>query len=103
MNAQVDKYLAPFRELNALAVENAEKVIDMQMKYIEENAKIGLESMKEAAAITDVEGLKAYMTKQAEVSKTLAERTMADGRSMVELGNSYTAELQKIMKDAIAV
>jgi phasin family protein len=102
MNAQVNKFFAPVRELNALAVENVEKVIGIQMKYIEDSAKLGIESLKGAAAIDDVEGLRTYLTKQAEVSKELSERALNDSKTVMELGKSYTNEVQKIMKDALA-
>jgi phasin family protein len=102
MNAQVDKFFAPMRELNALAVENVEKVIGIQMKYIEDSAKLGIESMKGAAAISDVEGLKSYLTKQAELSKEISERALNDSKTVMELGKSYTSEVQKIMKGALA-
>ena len=102
MNAQVDKFFAPVRELNALAVENVEKVIGIQMKYIEDSAKLGIESLKGAAAISDVDGLKDYLTKQAEVSKELSERALSDSKTVMELGKNYTSEVQKIMKGALA-
>ena len=103
MNAQVNKYFEPLRELNALAVENVEKIVGIQMKYIEDSAKLGIESMKGAAAISDVEGLKTYLTKQAEMSKELSERALSDSKTVMELGKSYTSEVQKIMKDAMTV
>jgi phasin family protein len=102
MNAQVDKFFAPMRELNALAVENVEKVLDLQLKYIEDNAKAGIESLKGAAAVNDMEGFKSYMTKQVEVSKKLTERAMTDSKSILELSKAYSSEVQKIMKDALA-
>jgi len=102
MNAQVDKFIAPMRELNALAVENVEKVLDIQLKYIEDNAKAGIESLKSAAAVNDLEGFKSYLTKQVEVSKKLTERAMSDSKSMMDLSKTYSTEIQKIMKDALA-
>lgn len=102
MNTQVNKFFAPLRELNALAVENVEKLVDIQMKFIEDSTKAGIDSMKGAAAVTDLEGLKSYLTKQTEANKELAERTLTDSKSVMELGKSYTSEVQKIMKEAMA-
>jgi len=90
------------RELNALAVENVEKVIGIQMKYIEDSTKLGIEAMKGAASVNDVEGLKSYLTKQAELSKELSERALSDSKTVMELGKSYTTEVQMIMKGALA-
>jgi phasin family protein len=103
MNEQLEKFMTPVREINALAVENLEKLFDIQMKYVGDSAKIGIDQMKTASAITDMEGLKSYMSQQAEVSKQLTERAITDGRAVLELGNSYTTSVQKIFKDALNV
>lgn len=100
MSTQVDKIFTPFRELNTLAVENFEKIANIQMKAFEETSKIGIESLKGAVAVNDLESLKSYLTKQAEVTRQLTERTLADSKSVMELGNSYNSEAQKVVKDA---
>jgi phasin family protein len=91
---------APIRELNNVAVENIEKIVNIQMKALEETSKAGVESLKGAAAVSDLEGLKTYLTNQAEVSRQLTERALADTKSVMELGNSYNSEVQKVVKDA---
>lgn len=101
MNAQVDKFFAPIRELNTLAVENVEKIFDIQMKALEETSKATIDSLKGATAISDLESLKSYLNKQAEVTRQLTERTLADTKSVMELGNSYTSEAQKIVKESM--
>ena len=103
MNEQFEKFMTPVRELNALTVENLEKLLSIQMKYVEDSAKLGIDQMKTASAIADVEGLKSYMGQQAELSKQLTERMITDGRAVLELGNSYTVSVQKIVKDALEV
>jgi len=101
MNAQVDKFFAPIRELNTLAVENVEKIFDIQMKALEETSKATVEGLKGAAAISDLESLKSYLNKQAEVTRQLTERSLTDTKSVMELGNSYTSEAQKIVKESM--
>lgn len=100
MSAQAEKFFTPFRELNALAIENFEKIADLQMKAFEESSKAGIESLKGAAAVNDFDSLKSYLTKQAEVTRQLTERSLADSKSVMELGNSYNSEVQKVVKDA---
>ena len=38
MNEQFEKFITPVRELNALTVENLEKLMNIQMKYVEDSA-----------------------------------------------------------------
>lgn len=101
MNAQVEKFVAPVQALNALAVDNIEKLVDLQVKRFEETAKLGIQQWKEATAIKDLDGFKAYWTKSAELAKTLAEQAVEDARTVVELGNSYSNEAQRIYKDSV--
>lgn len=103
MNEQFEKFMTPVRELNALTVANLEKLMNIQMKYVEDSAKIGIDQMKTASTIADVEGLKNYMSQQAELSKQLTERAITDSRTVLELGNSYTTGVQKILKGTLEV
>ena len=111
MNAQVDKFFAPVRELNALAVENVEKVIGIQMKYIEDSAKLGIESLKGAAAISDVDGLKDYLAKQAEVScpvpslsfRTRPERQQDSDGTGQELHQRSTEDHEGCLSDKLSI
>lgn len=103
MNAEFEKFIAPFKELNNVAVQNVEKLVDLQLKALEENTKVGLEQLKNAAAINDLDGLKSYIDSQTEISKQVAERTVQDTRAVVELGNAYTNEVQRIVKENLAV
>ena len=98
MNAEFQKFLAPIQELNTIAVQNVEKIIDIQLKALEENTKVGIEQLKSASQINDLEGLNTYFTAQAEVGKKVAERAAEDTRAIVELGNAYTNEVQRVVK-----
>ncbi len=100
-NAQVEKYMAPVQELNALAVENVEKILTLQLKRLEETTKLGIEQMKAVASIKDVEGFQGFMNSYAESLRQIGERTAEDVRAVYELGNSYTTQAQRIFKDAV--
>ena len=101
MNPQVEKYIAPVNELNALAIDNIEKLISLNVKRFEETAKAGIEQLRAAAAIKDVEDVKAYLNSYAETIRQIGERTVEDTRAVLEMGNSYTSEAQRIFKDAL--
>ena len=101
MNAQMDKYIAPAKELNDLAIENFEKVIALQMKRLEENTKIGVDQLKGAAAVKDVEGFKEYLGGCADLARSLTEKAVEDARTAFEWSNAYHTEAQRIFKDAL--
>ena len=101
MNAQTEKYLEPVREINTLALENVEKLLDIQLKSINDTARLGVEQLKSASDIKDVDGLKKYFTDQAELVKSLGERFVKDTQTALELGTSYTDKVQQIMTETI--
>jgi phasin family protein len=103
MNAQFEKIAEPLKEINQLTVKNFETVIGMQIKTAEENAKIGIEQAKDAVAINDVNGWKDYLNTQAEITQQYNDRLLENARNVVELGNAYTNEIQRIVKDAFTV
>jgi phasin family protein len=103
MNEQFEKYVGPVRELNALAIANMEKIADLQLKFFGDSLKAGVEQLKSVAAVTDAEGFKSYVNSQVAVSKQFTERSIEDSRTVAELGNSYAAEVQKVVKDAFKV
>ncbi len=101
MNVQTEKYLEPVREINTLALENVEKLLDIQLKSINDTTRLGVEQLKSAADIKDVDGLKKYFTDQAELAKSLGERFVKDTQAALELGTSYTDKVQQIMTETI--
>jgi len=101
MNVQTGKYLEPVREINALALENVEKLLEIQLKSINDTARLSVEQMKSAADIKDADGLKKYFTEQAETVKALGERFIKDSQAALELGVSYTDKVQQIVTDTI--
>ena len=101
MNLQTDKYFEPVREINALALENVEMLLNLQLKAINDTAKISVEQLKSAADIKDADSLKKYFTDQAEVVKTLSERFVKDTQAALELGTSYTDKVQQVMTNTV--
>ncbi|MCH8079703.1 MAG: TIGR01841 family phasin [Proteobacteria bacterium] len=101
MNSYVEKLAAPVKELNALAVKNIEQLTELQLKTIQDNATIGVESIKNASAITDLEGLQSFLTDQAEVAKQIVEGILANARTVAELSQGYAAEAKEIAETSL--
>ncbi len=101
MKSYVEKLAAPVLELNALAVKNIEQLTELQLKTIQDNATIGVESIKSASAITDLKGLQSFLTDQAEVAKQIAEGILANARTVAELSQGYAAEAKEIAEGSL--
>ena len=92
---------APVKELNELAVKNIEQLTELQLKTIQDNASIGVEAIKSASAITDLEGLQSFLTSQAEVAKQIAEGILANARTVAELSQGYATEAKDIAESSL--
>lgn len=103
MNEQFEKYAVPLKELNELNVKNTETFVEMQLKQSEESTKVNLDQLKAASQVTDADSLKSFLESQAEVSQQLNARVAENTRAVVEMGNIYAAEMQKIFTNAFAV
>jgi phasin family protein len=103
MNAQFEKIAEPIKEVSNLTVKNFETVVAMQLKNVEENTRIGIEQAKTAASINDADGWKGYLQAQAEITQQYNDRMVESARNVVELGNAYTTEIQRIVKSAFNV
>ncbi|MFT5134316.1 MAG: phasin family protein [Gammaproteobacteria bacterium] len=103
MNAQFEKFVEPIKEINALSIKNIETVSNLQLRAVEENARIGIAQVKGATAVKDADDWKSYLSTQAELSQQFSDSLVENTRTLVELGNAYTNELQRIAKDMFAV
>ncbi len=99
---KAEEFLAPFKALNEVTLANAEKLVALQSKNFEKYSKIALSSLQEAAKVSNLQQSQAYFTKQGEVSKQVAEDFAADLKEVAELGQSYVAEVQKLVSEGVA-
>ena len=103
MNTQFENIAGPIKEINELTTKNFETAASLQLKAVEENTKVGIGQVKTASAINDVDSLKSYLDSQLEITRQFNERLVENSRVVIELGNTYTNELRRIVKDAFAV
>jgi phasin family protein len=101
MNDQIEKLVTPIKELSSLAVNNIEKLTELQLKSIEESANASVEALKSAAEIKDLEGLQSYFSAQVEAAKETAKKAETNAQTIAELGKSYAEAAGKIVKDAL--
>lgn len=93
--------LAPVQKLTDLGVANVEKLAALQIKSIEVYSNLAISQLKAALSVQDIEGLKTYLADQQEVVKTVSEKLASDAKSVVELGEKFTAEAQKVAEETL--
>lgn len=96
--SQAEEFFAPYKALNALAIANTEKLVALQAANFVKYSNVAINNLKEATAVSDVEGSKAFFEKQAEVAQQVAEDVKADVSEVTELNNAYFAEVQSVFQ-----
>ncbi len=97
-----EKFSAPAKALNELAIANIEKLAELNLALAEKSIKVGVETLKSASAVSDLEGLKAFYAGQNEVAKGLVEDVVASSNTVAELGKAYVEDAKGIVETAVA-
>ena len=98
MTSYAEKLATPLRELSALAVKNIEQLTELQLKTVQDNATIGLDTIESVSGISDLEGLQSFLTARADVTKQISEGIFANARTVAELSQSYASEVKDIVE-----
>ncbi len=96
--AQAEEMMAPARKMSELALEKTEKLVNLQVAALENYAKLGIAHWRAALAVTDTGAAEDFMTKHRAYVETVAETATKDANAVIELGNDYVAEVQKVLQ-----
>lgn len=105
MNAfteQTKNMYKPMRKINALLVENMEKMTDFQLEALKAYSQMGLTQMKQAAEVKDADSVRDYSTAQAEMMSSLSKKVLEDAKTMADMSMEFKAEIEKIMEESRA-
>ncbi len=97
-----EKFSAPVKALNELAIANIEKLAELNLALAEKSVKVSVESLKSASAVSDLAGLKSFYAGQNEVAKGLVEDVVASSSTVAEIGKAYVEDAKGIVETAVA-
>ncbi|MFG1489084.1 phasin family protein [Oceanospirillum sp. HFRX-1_2] len=103
MNAfaeQTKNMYAPMRKMNALMVENMEKMTDFQIEALKSYSKMGVNQLKNATEIKDAESVRDFTASQAELMSTLSKKVLEDAKSMADMTMEFKQEIEKIVEES---
>lgn len=105
MNAfteQTKNMYNPMRKINALLVENMEKMTDFQLEALKAYSQMGLNQMKQATKVKDADGVRDYSTSQAEMLGSLSKKVLEDAKTMADMSMAFKAEVEGIIEETRA-
>lgn len=93
------KLNAPLKQLGALAIEQAEKLSQLQVDSAKNYTGMTLEQLRAALQIEDAKGLQAFVEQQGKLAEAVAARLKADAEAVVEMQKQFAAAAQKLIQD----
>jgi len=88
-------------QANTLALKNAEHLISLQFKTLEERLNANVAFWGQASEARDIEGIKTIMPKGLELAKEHAERFAAVGQEMIASQLKTNQEIAELVKGQV--
>ena len=101
LTEQTKNVVAPVQDLNRLVVDNAEKLVALQIASVQSYYALGFSNLKALLEVHDAETFQAYIGKQRELAKSVSERLTGDAKAVTELGSDFTEEVKKLGEESV--
>ncbi len=101
LTEQTKNVVAPVQDLNRLLVDNAEKLVALQIASVQSYYALGFSNLKALLEVHDAEAFQAYVGKQSELAKSVSERLTGDAKAVAELGSDFTEEVKKLGEESV--
>ncbi len=98
---QTKKALAPAQELNRLVVDNAEKLVALQLASVNSYVALGFSQLKAALEVNDEKAFQNYIAKQNDLFKTISDRVAGDAKAVAELGSDFGAKAMELGQESV--
>ena len=97
-----EAFVAPMVEFNKLALAYTEKLVELNLAAARKQADVALASWRDALAVKDPEGIKAYLEHQGEVARELVKDYVAEAKMLSELNQETAADMRKLVETNVA-
>ncbi len=88
--------LEPAHKLNQQAIAAIEKLVAYQIDSLKAYSELGVNQLKAAVEVRDVEGLKNLLTNQTDVLKEFGERLLTDYKAISQMGADFVSQSSKV-------
>ena len=102
VNEQIQKLVAPSRSFIGLSVEQAEKLVSLQLETAASYMELGFQQVRAALDVKDPKGLQAYVEGSRKVAEDLGERVKGDAEKVVSLQREFAEKAQKLAQDNVS-
>jgi phasin family protein len=86
----------PLVKANKLFAGNLEKMLTFQMNALKSYLDIGLNQMRAAAEITDIQSFQDFCKRQAQIAQTVQYKMLNDIRAMSDMNARFKVEMDTL-------
>ena len=101
MEQTFENLVAPVKALNELTCKSIEQIAAIQLKTIQENARISVDSLKSTTGIKDLDSLKSYLENQATVAQNLYDKTVKDAQEIAKVSETYATDVRALVEKSV--
>jgi len=101
MDNTFDQFLAPVKALNELTLKSIEQIAAIQVKAIQDNANISINSLKSSTEIKDFDSLKDYFQSQVSAAQSVSENAVEDAQEIAKLSESYANGVKELVEKSV--
>ena len=98
---QTKNVIAPIQDMNRLIIDNAEKLVALQIASMKSYSALGFANLKALLEIKDADAFQAYLEKQGELIKSVSEQLTSDAKAITEIGSDFSEKVQKIGQEKV--
>jgi phasin family protein len=102
LSEQSQKMAEPINEITTLTVDYIEKLSQFQVNAVKAYTDLGLDQLKNVAAVKDPETLQAYVSKQSEMAAQVGKKLADDAKTLAQLGEVFAEDIQNLAKRDLA-
>ena len=93
--------VAPVVEINKIALNYAEKVIELNLAVMRKQADVALAGWRGALTIKDPAEVKDYLAAQGEAARDAVEGLVADSKAVSQMSQEVAEDVRKVVTESI--
>lgn len=102
MQYSLEQFTAQIKEINELTLKNLEKIAAIQIKAVQDNAEVSVNTMKAVAEVRDLESLNDCLQDQIATAQTISDNTVKDIQEIMKLTEAYAGKVKAVVEKSVA-
>ncbi len=99
--ATFEDVLAPVVEINKIALNYTEKLVELNLAVLRKQTDVALAGWRAALSVKDAAEAKDYLAAQGEVASGLVEEYVADVKAVSQMNQEVAEDVRKVVTESI--